>query len=430
METAIHFLHDRLRTVIREGTEGGYNAPYSILPALSHFHPSQVAPIGELCFSWITDILNSKYAVPWQYRLAGEVVELAWKHINYQFQFSKSAFHIRDAWIPPLLGFLQLSEEFYATDLPLAPAAIALRIVSIGDVYDNLVPTVLPILISTLLPTHPLKSRRAALKIFSRWFSTKMGNVLDRNRARLLQAVGDPFQFTPDLPPLHQLTDEYEPMDAAVNLIVFASSDLWKHHLRHLNFTSCEDIISTEEGRSTALRIMSHKATWLGILHTPAGIIAAIKRLEELQCPNTAEVVLMWAWMVWIVNDVDHDAWWLIGHKTLAFYQTHGIGRLRTLSRQIMIGSTYRPPPCNPQPCQADGVRSPARVAGVERLFNVDLSYSLLARMCRLRRLYQLFGCSSLTMWNEMVAEENVEEVSVARSGAPPQFMDYACDYP
>jgi len=39
------------------------------------------------------------------------------------------------------------------------------------------------------------------------------------------------------------VTDECEPINVVVVLIVFASLDLWKSHFRRSNFTSCEDII-------------------------------------------------------------------------------------------------------------------------------------------------------------------------------------------
>ena len=61
-----------------------------------------------------------------------------------------------------------------------------------------------------------------------------------------------------------------------------------------------------------------------------------VKYLEELQCPNTAEVVIMWAWTIGVVNPVDHDGWQLIGRDTLRFYQTRGMERLNRLE------ATYR----------------------------------------------------------------------------------------
>jgi hypothetical protein len=150
------------------------------------------------------------------------------------------------------------------------------------------------------------------------------------DRARLLRAVGDPFQSTPDPLPQdeqHVVTSEYEPMKAAVVLIQLASSGLWRDHLRRSNFTSCEDTASTEAGKRSAFGYMlgaRRDRSWPQFLCTPANIIAAIECLEELQCPNTAEVVLMWAWTPGVVDAVDQDAWELIGRKTLAFYRTHG----------------------------------------------------------------------------------------------------------
>ena len=75
-----------------------------------------------------------------------------------------------------------------------------------------------------------------------------MGGISDKDRARLLQAVGNPFQFVPGLQ--YVVTDEDKPIDVVAVLIVFASSDLWKNHLRRSNLATCEDIISTEESRS------------------------------------------------------------------------------------------------------------------------------------------------------------------------------------
>ena len=52
--------------------------------------------------------------------------------------------------------------------------------------------------------------------------------------------------------------------------------------------------------------------------------IAAIRHLEELQCPNTAQVVILWAWTVGVANVVDHDAWGSIERNTLHFYKDMG----------------------------------------------------------------------------------------------------------
>jgi hypothetical protein len=51
-------------------------------------------------------------------------------------------------------------------------------------------------------------------------------------------------------------TRDYEPMMVEVVLIEFASSALWGGHLRGLNFGSCEEFLSTEEGRRNALSWM------------------------------------------------------------------------------------------------------------------------------------------------------------------------------
>jgi hypothetical protein len=73
-------------------------------------------------------------------------------------------------------------------------------------------------------------------------------------------------------------TRDYEPMMVEVVLIEFASSALWGGHLRGLNFGSCEEFLSTEEGRRNALSWMLKTATrfWAEFLRTTAKIAAAV----------------------------------------------------------------------------------------------------------------------------------------------------------
>ena len=116
----------------------------------------------------------------------------------------------------------------------------------------------------------------------------------------LLQAISDPFEFTPD-PPLHDKQPspgvDYDPMMAGVVLIGFASSDLWQIHLQQLNFTSCGNFVSTDEGRKAALKCMTDTVVdaWSGFFCTSSKVAATVKCLEELRCPNTAQVVKEWA---------------------------------------------------------------------------------------------------------------------------------------
>lgn len=219
-------------------------------------------------------------------------------------QFSEHSSRALATGIRPLLDFLLLSERHHSAESPTYPGAVALRFVLDATPHRSFDPTILPILTSILLPTHPLQSRTLALKLFQRpghqWCSSQAQSFSDTDRARLLEAVGDPFQFTPDPPPQDgqptTITD-YEPMLTAVLLIEFASSDLWRDHLRHSNFTSCEEIISTEEGRDLAIQHMDQEETgsW-------TGLPSAIERLEELGCRNTAEAVILWARTKGIVN--------------------------------------------------------------------------------------------------------------------------------
>ena len=271
-----------------------------------------------------------------------------------------------------------------------------------------------------------------------------MENVPDADLDKLLQAIGDPFQLPcvplQDRNPFHKVDDE--PWKATVVLIEFASSDVWHKHLRPSNFISCEGIVSTEEGRRNALSFMFSAAiqSRQELLCTPAKIIAAIRRLEELQCLNTAEVVILWAWTAGVVDVVDHDAWELIEGATLVFYQTHGIRRLTALSRHItnatmedphlvFLLTHYQGPPCRVgsfrelTPCADATHRWDSRYFEVLRI----------SQVCRLSRLYRLFGCNPIT-WRDMVAVGRMGEETgtplLGRSVTPDRFVDWACDYP
>ena len=60
---------------------------------------------------------------------------------------------------------------------------------------------------------------------------------------------------------------------------------------------SCEETLSILDGKWTALRCILDLAIclWPEFLCTAARITMVIGRPEELQCSNTAEVVIMWA---------------------------------------------------------------------------------------------------------------------------------------
>jgi len=298
---AINLFHQQFLLSIREGN-AGQRALTLVLSALVHLDPFQVTGAGKWVFLWITEILNSKYPEDERYRMASQVVQLLGNH--FCSMDPEHPLDVQPAWIPPLLDFLLLCEKFYTTDSPPYPGSTALYILSNSPGSAHLNTTILPILTSTLSPTHPLQSRSSALKAFHRfipgWFSSQMENIPEKDLDELLQAVGDPFQFTSD-PPL----DDRQPMDAAnynpmlavVVLIGFASSDLWRNHLRRSNFTSCEEIVSTEEGLRTAFRSMTDTAAHVlpEFLSNPSKVTAAIRRLEELQCSSTAGVVAAWA---------------------------------------------------------------------------------------------------------------------------------------
>jgi hypothetical protein len=446
LERAINLFNHRLQFSFREGKADKGDLT-TILSALTHLNPFQVMDAGEFCFLWIAEILSSGYSEDERYKLASSVVQLLGNHL-----YSKVPEHfhyVEPSWIPSLLGFLSLCEKFYASESPY-PGFIALRILSIGPKGTDTGATTLPILASTLLPTHPLQARSLALEVFCRltsgWFSPQMENVPDQDLDNLLQAVGDPFQFTPHIPlqdgqPM--FTADYKPMMAAVVLIEFASSGLWRDHLRRSNFASCEEIVSTEEGKRTALKRMLEVATrsWFEFLHTPLKITTAIRRLEELQCLNTAEVVITWAWTIGVVDPMDHDSWRLIQRDTLRFCRRNGIGFLIALKRYIIDTSMeatrimYLIGHCEGTPCRVGSVKKPAPALWVTpRLDSRHFTDLRVSQVCQLRRLYQLFGYDH-TAWKEtVVVGEADEEIDVSDSPGcfitHYPFVDWACDYP
>ena len=410
LDTAINVFNQQLQTSIASGKTD----LTLVLSTLNYLNPFRAMNSGRLGFAWITWILKSGYTERDRYLLAGKVVQLLGNEVD-----THPPKYFSPNWVPPLLGFLSLSEKFHTRGHLPVTGFTTLRILSCHVVDGDFGPTLLPILASTLLQDHPLQSRCLALKIFHRftpgWFSRQMENVSDEDRGNLLRAVGDPFQF-PDLPLQYgqpEGTADCKPMMAAVALVEFVSSDLWRNHLSRSNFNSFEEVVSTEEGRGIALGCMLSKAThtWSEFLRTPTKIVAAIRRLEELQCLNTAEVAILWAWTTGVVNMADCDGWRLIERVTLEFYQTHGIGRLTALTRHVIT---------NNKAIEGDHMefllqcihhegssRRSESPSAITKRAEKHLISSRVSRVCQLRRLHHLFGCGPVT-WEEMVAAEGV----------------------
>ena len=391
---------------------------------------------GELGFLWITGIFNSGYQEKSREQMVGVVLELLGQHL---FHGERVRFvDVKPAWIPPLLGYLSLNEKLDSTR---SRGFIALRILAASQGSADFGTTILPILASSLLPTHRLRARRLALDIFesfkSGWFSSQMEDIPSKDLEGLVQAVGDPFQ-SPDLPlwdgePVH--LPDYDPTRATAVLIAFASSDLWRNHLRRSNFTSFEEFASTLDGKKAAFRSMlrvememrSHPCT-------ATEITVAIRRLEELQCSNTVEVVIMLAWTAGVVNPVDRDGWRLIGRDTLRFYQTHGMKHLDALRRHV--ANTNVPSLSFSGPRRTEHGAEIFVELPVMKL-EPDLesrywAFTLLSQACQSMRLYHLFG-SDPTTWREVVGGKEVDDKADTSSGssvALAPFVDWACDYP
>ena len=440
LDTAIGIFHGQLQISIKDG-RASFDTQSAILSTLRHLDPLLITGSGEYGFSWLANLLHSEYPDDERYELAVRVVEF----IKTQLDSNDPEYFPPD-WIPPLLDFLSLGEKLYPTTSLLYPGFVALRILSSSPGYSVFGVNISPILTSILLPTHPLQSCILGLRVFYRfiegWFSSEMKDVLSKDLDKLLQAVGDPFHFS-DRALQDGKPANYKPTMAVVVLIEFASSDLLRNHLRRSNFTSYEETLSTAEGRRTALISMFDTATHScpEFLCTPAKVNTAIKRLEELQCLNTAEAVILWAWTAGVMDLADHDGWELVERNTLKFYRTHGIGRLTTLSRHI-INTTmdamhmkfllvhYRDPPCRLWSVR----RLVSTQQAIRRLSRHNWEDLRVAQVCRLRRLYHLFGYDPTT-WREAFSTGDVGEggdTSSERPVTPVKFTDlgWGCDYP
>lgn len=430
LKTVINLFHQQFQVVITEG-KVEESVLTSILSALNHIDPLRVAGNRELLsVSWIAEILNSGYQGYERCLMAGKALQLLGKRLI-------PPFNSRPTWIPSILRFLSLCEE--CTLSPSSPRLIALNILSTSEISADFGVMILPILTSTLRSTHPLQARHLALITFLKpmttWFSSQMEDIPSNDLDKLLRAVGDPFQL-PDPPLLdgEPLGAGYDPNMAAVVLIEFASSDIWRDHLRRPNLASYEAILSTSEGKRAALGSMLDvvRDKWPEFLRTATKIAMAIRRLEELQCMNMVEVVIMWAWTIGVVNPVD-VAWTLIGHETLRFYQTRGMSRLIALKQHVAgwpnesHHAAYLIVRCGKLPCRAG--------SALERLRSRDWYFTdfYIAQACQLRRLYHLFGYD-LTTWKEAVVAEGVEEETDLASGPcaaiAPSLYCGSRDYP
>ena len=441
LEKVVNTVYEQLQTKLKQGedSDGCKGIRIArILSALVHLDPVGVIGNGAIGFTLIAEILSSSFSEDHRYLMASNVAQLLGNcFFPKKDDIPRQMFSVEPTWISPLLGFLSLSEKFYATESPPYARSIALRILSAVDELTDSGTKILPILSSTLLPTHPLQSRYLALKIVNAslpvLLSSRMDDVPAGDLKNLLQAVGDPFLFTEDTFLWDRQTrlrgTDYEPIDAAVILINLVSSDLWRNHLRPSNFTTCENFLSAEEGKNTAIVHMIHGQFTPDLPCTAAKVVATIGRLEELQCLKTAEVAIMWAWTVGVFDTKDHDAWELIEKSTRLFYQTHGMGRLKGLERhitnEIPLHSYFFEKRHGSPLCRTARIRPLAS----SNLLDQD-AYLRISQVCQLKRLFRLFGRDPTTREGEVANEGVGKEMDLALAVTPASFVDWACDYP
>jgi hypothetical protein len=381
-------------------------------------------------FTLIEEIVGSSFSEESRYKMAGIVVRLLGSYersggpVHYLFLHpEKSA---------PLLDFLLLSEKSYAEESPPFPESIVLCFLSEMPEPPDFTTKILPILSSTLLPTDHSQFRGLALEVFNQFspglLSSQMEEITTDDRENILRAVGDPLLFNRDtLPDGLPTQSHYEPISTAAFLIEFASSSLWRNHLHQSNFTTFEEVLSTEEGKTAAIKQMlkmgcgswremfeRHHGFQREFLRTAADVVAAIGRLEELQCLNTAEAVIMWAWTT---ASQDRDAWESIERATLSFYRTHGIGHLEALERHITSNPAVSYKISFPSHCRLTDSLNPS-------------DYRDVARACLRKRLQYLFGPDPTTGGTVVADQEEESKMDSSLAATPVSFFDWACDYP
>jgi hypothetical protein len=429
----VNVVYQQLHKTIRQGVVSEEQNLIEILNTLVQLDLLRVRRDADVGFALIKEILRSSFSEESRYKMAGVVVRLLGSYDRRGFKLNFVMWNPKKS--APLLDFLLLSERFYVKTSAPFPESIALYILSITYKSTGFSAKILPILSSTLLPTNHLQSRSLALEVFNTLslglLSSQMEKITAAELENLLRAVGDPFLFNRDtLPDGLPTQSDYKPISTAVVLIKFASSSLWRNHLRHSNFTTFEEVLSTEEGKTAAIEQMlkTARGSWrhmLGkgdgfqrkFLRTAADVVAAIGRLEELQCLNTAEAVIMWAWTNAFVDSEDHDAWESIERTTLSFYRTHGIGRLKALERHITSHATVSYEISFPSHCRLSD--------------SLDTSnYRDVARACLRKRLYCLFGRDQTTGVKVVADEEEERKMDLSSAVTPVSFVDWACDYP
>lgn len=242
-----------------------------VLSALVHLDPFGVLETDEWGFLWVTEILNSGRRGDERHRMASQVLQL----LEYYYRAKGHA------------------------EGPLTSARAIIYILSAAPTSIHFNATIPPPLILALSPTHRLQLRRLALEFIlesiPHWVLFDDPNT---DLEGLLQAVGDPFHLTPE-PPLHNgqpaNVSHYNPMKIVVALIGSASSDRWRNHLCHPNFVSCEKSALTDAGRATLKQTLDETShVWPEFLCTPQKVTATARRLEQLQCLETARVVGGW----------------------------------------------------------------------------------------------------------------------------------------
>lgn len=124
-----------------------------IFSSFSHLDLFRAANGGPFGFRWKTDVLNSGYLEWVHYQVAGRMVELLGKEVG-----THPPKYFFTGWVLPLLllGFLPSGEKLHTRESSPYPGFTALRTLLCRPVDGgHFGTTILLVLASTLLPTHP-----------------------------------------------------------------------------------------------------------------------------------------------------------------------------------------------------------------------------------------------------------------------------------
>jgi len=446
LSTICNLLNDRLMNAILNANKEGLGLR-STLSTLFHVGLQDLQGFHPFCFTWLGAVLYSDYPDTDKYELAGLILMFLhdkaarkWSGDRTKLEFPRYAV--------VLSRFLLLHEKREKEDLgpkdrswefnPLVllrahPITIALRLL-LGTPKDILILPVFLVITPALQQSQWSITRTVALKLFNHhrnWlFSPRMEALLPAHRAKLLRAIGDPF----DMPaaPYPGRTQVRDPGDTHLSakvmglLLALSSSETWRDHLHPTNFASCDAIMAGEEQLRDTITFFSN---WSGALKGPgdsnfSGLVLGVGRLKQLRCHSAVKLILLSIWSTPITPLYDQEVWRWVERQTLELFSARGEEHFGIFVSQIKKTYGKAMMDLAVQLKRSEGENdlpnfgSPFRVDGVGRRVRTnhprdpgpwDSKYNFYT-MCQLRRLYRLLEHDPTSAPNS----------GVPREGTPP----------